>query len=135
MKLKISVDGKAYEVEVDVPEEEHGSRTLGGYIPPYAPHSSVTFSAPTHAPVASAPKTNGEAHVNDGKVCRSPIAGIVIKVNIQNDQQIQANDLMMVLEAMKMETNVTAPIAGKVKKINVTPGEGVQLGQVLVEFE
>jgi methylmalonyl-CoA carboxyltransferase small subunit len=134
VKLKISVDGKAYEVEVEVPEEEHGQRSLGGYIPPYAPHSSVTFAAPTHA-ATSAPKTNGEAHFDDDKVCRSPIAGIVIKVNIQNDQQIQANDLMMVLEAMKMETNVTAPIAGKVKKINVNPGEGVQLGQVLVEFE
>lgn len=132
MKLKISVDGKAYEVEVDVPEEE--PRSLGGNVSPYAPHSTVTFAAPTHAP-SSAPKTNGEAHVDDAKVCRSPISGIVIKVNIQDGQQIQANDLMMVLEAMKMETNVTAPVGGKVKKINVNPGDGVQLGQVLVEFE
>jgi methylmalonyl-CoA carboxyltransferase small subunit len=59
----------------------------------------------------------------------------VIKVNIQEGQQIQADDLMMVLEAMKMETNVTAPVAGKVKKINVEPGEGVHVSQVLVEFE
>jgi methylmalonyl-CoA carboxyltransferase small subunit len=134
VKLKISVDGKAYEVDVEVPEEEQ--RNHGGYVPPYAPQPSVTFAAPTAAP----PKSNGkarveESHADEGKVCRSPIAGIVIKVIIQEGQQIQANDLMMVLEAMKMETNVTAPIAGKVKKINVNPGEGVQLSQVLVEFE
>jgi biotin carboxyl carrier protein len=133
VKLKISVDGKAYEVEVEVPEEE-GGRALGGYIPPYAPASSVTFAAPTHA-AAAPPKPNGEVHENEDKICRSPIAGIVIKVNIQEGQQIQANDLMMVLEAMKMETNVTAPVAGKVKKINVNPGDGVQVGQILVECE
>jgi methylmalonyl-CoA carboxyltransferase small subunit len=134
VKLKISVDGKAYEVEVEVPEEELGARALGGYVPPYAPQSTVTFAAPTHA-VPAPSKPNGEAHENEEKICRSPIAGIVIKVNIQDGQQIQANDLMMVLEAMKMETNVTAPVAGKVKKINVNPGDGVQHGQILVEFE
>lgn len=131
MKLKISVDGKVYEVEVEVPEEENGTR--GAYVPPYQPGSTVTFAAPTHiAPTAPA---TSEPHENEDKVCRSPIAGIVIKVNIQDGQQIQANDLMMVLEAMKMETNVTAPVAGKVKKINVNPGDGVQHGQILVEFE
>lgn len=138
MKLHISVDGKAYEVEIEVPAEEYGPRTMGGYIPPYAPTSAVTLPSTPVAP--SAPKANGKAKAADAvadesKVCRSPIAGIVIKVNIQEGQQIQADDLMMVLEAMKMETNVTAPVAGKVKKINVEPGEGVQVDQVLVEFE
>ncbi|HYG99789.1 MAG TPA: biotin/lipoyl-containing protein [Terriglobales bacterium] len=136
MKLHISVDGKAYEVEVEMPAEEYGPRTMGGYVPPYAPTTAVTLPS---APVAaSAPKANGKAAegpVDEAKVCRSPIAGIVIKVNIQEGQQIQADDLMLVLEAMKMETNVTAPVAGKVKKINVEPGEGVQVDQVLVEFE
>ena len=50
-------------------------------------------------------------------------------------QQLQPNDLLLVLEAMKMETNVTAPVAGKVKNINVQPGDGVQVNQVLVELE
>jgi methylmalonyl-CoA carboxyltransferase small subunit len=42
---------------------------------------------------------------------------------------------MMVLEAMKMETNITAPVAGKIKKINVAHGDGVKVNQILVEFE
>ena len=58
-----------------------------------------------------------------------------MKLNIQPGQILQTNDLMMVLEAMKMETNITAPVAGKIKKINVAQGDGVKVNQVLVEFE
>jgi methylmalonyl-CoA carboxyltransferase 1.3S subunit len=56
-------------------------------------------------------------------------------VNIQPGQKLQANDLMMVLEAMKMETNVTAPGPGTVKAIKVQPQDAVKVNQVLVEFE
>ena len=68
-------------------------------------------------------------------MCRSPVAGVVVKLNIQPGQMLQTNDLMMVLEAMKMETNITAPVAGKIKKINVAHGDGVKVNQILVEFE
>jgi len=76
-----------------------------------------------------------DGNVDEAKVCRSPVAGIVIRVNIQPGQQLQAHDLMMVLEAMKMETNVTAPGPGVVKTIKVQPQESVKVNQVLVEFE
>lgn len=133
MKLNVTVDGKTYEVDVEVQDEDHG-RALGGYIPPHPPGSSVIMPS---APSVAAP-SNGHApagDVNEAKVCRSPIAGIVIKINAQIGQQLQDNDLLLVLEAMKMETNVTAPVAGTVKNVCVHPGEGVQVGQVLVEFE
>lgn len=135
MKLNVTVDGKTYEVDVEVQDDDH-SRSLGGYIPPHPQNSSVIMpSAPVvissngHAPAA------GDGNVDEAKVCRSPIAGIVIKTNAQIGQQLQANDLLLVLEAMKMETNVTAPVAGKVKKLHVQAGDGVQVGQLLVEFE
>ena len=63
------------------------------------------------------------------------MAGVVIKVNIAPGQDIQANDLMMVLEAMKMETNVTSPVSGKVKTAKVAQGDSVKVHQVVVEFE
>jgi biotin carboxyl carrier protein len=63
------------------------------------------------------------------------VTGVVIKVNVAPGQAIQANDLIMVLEAMKMETNVTAPNAGTVKNVRVTEGGSVKLNQVVVEFE
>ncbi len=135
MKLNITVDGKAYEVDVEVQDEDH-SRSMGGYIPPHPPSSSVAVPS-TPAPAApAAPGARGPAAgVNEEKVCRSPIAGIVIKINAQIGQQLQANDLLLVLEAMKMETNVTAPVSGKVKDIFIRPGDGVTVNQVLVEFE
>ena len=60
---------------------------------------------------------------------------MVTRVNVQPGQQIQTNDLLLVLEAMKMETNVVSPVAGKVKRVTVGPSDGVQLNQILVEFE
>jgi methylmalonyl-CoA carboxyltransferase small subunit len=72
---------------------------------------------------------------DESKVCRSPIAGVVVRVSAQVGQAIQVNDPLLVLEAMKMETVITSPIAGKVAKVNANPGDAVQPGQVLVEFE
>jgi methylmalonyl-CoA carboxyltransferase small subunit len=86
--------------------------------------------------VASAPKPSpADSNVDESKVCRSPVAGVVLRVTCQTGQQLQPNDLMMVLEAMKMETNVTAPVAGKVKSVNVQAEDAVKVNQVLVEFE
>lgn len=135
MKLQITVDSKLYEVDVEVPEERD-SRYMSGYIPPYSPAARVTVPpvvAPS--PVSSAPTPETAVPPADGKVCRSPMAGVVVQINAQIGQQIQENDLLMVLEAMKMETNITAPVAGKVKNITVNPGDAVAKDQVVVEFE
>ena len=59
----------------------------------------------------------------------SPVTGIVIKVNVKPGQEIQAGDLMIVLEAMKMETSITAHQAGKVKSVNVAAGDPVKVHQ------
>ena len=130
MKLQIGIDGKTYLVDVEVLEEDTGVRSPG-YLPPF-PGSATVPSFPVHS--ASKP-TDKEAPVDEAKVCRSPVAGVVLKVNIETGQQLQPNDMMIVLEAMKMETNVTAPVAGKVKSVNVNPGDAVKVNQVLVEFE
>ncbi len=86
-------------------------------------------------PIPGAESSPAEGNVDEAKVCRSPVAGVVVKLNVQPGQTLQINDLMMVLEAMKMETNITAPVAGKIKKINVAHGDGVKVSQILVEFE
>jgi len=129
MKLRITVDQKTYEVDVEVAEDDHAP---AGVAHAYTPAAAVALSsAPPPPPRAAVP----DANVDENKVCRSPVAGIVVRVNTQVGQQIQANDPLLVLEAMKMETNITAPVAGKIKSINAGVGDGVQVGQVLVEFE
>ena len=130
MKLQIGIDGKSYEVEVEILEDDAILRQ-----PNYGPYPVVpsTVSAPTPASRPQAPVS--DENVDEEKLCRSPVAGVVIKVNVEAGQSIQANDLIVVLEAMKMETNVTAPGAGKVKKVRVAQGDAVKVDQVVVEFE
>jgi methylmalonyl-CoA carboxyltransferase small subunit len=73
--------------------------------------------------------------VKENKVCRSPVSGIVASVTAQPGQTLQVGDVLLVLEAMKMETQVTAHVSGKVAAINVKAGDSVHSGQILVEFE
>ena len=68
-------------------------------------------------------------------VCRSPVTGLVIKVNVEPGQEVQPNDVLMVLESMKMENNVTAAHAATVKTVNAAAGSSVKVHQALVEFE
>ncbi len=129
MKLKIGIDGSEYVVDVEVLEDD-------GVGPVYvAPHGQPTTVQPVTVPTPGAGTSPTEENVEEAKVCRSPVAGVVVKLNVQPGQTLQPHDLMMVLEAMKMETNITAPVAGKVKKINVSQGDGVKVNQILVEFE
>jgi methylmalonyl-CoA carboxyltransferase 1.3S subunit len=129
VKLKITIDEKIYEVEVEASEPEQPQLPPVGYL---IQPSAVRLPA---APVGAPPAAAGGPPVNEDKVCRSPISGIVVKVAAQEGQSIQPGDTLLVLEAMKMETNITAPVAGKILKLNVNPGDGVQANQVLVEFE
>jgi methylmalonyl-CoA carboxyltransferase 1.3S subunit len=135
VKLTITVDGKTYEVEVEVaqPESPHPIYGVGGYFP----MSPARVPAPAPAAAAPALPASGEAGppVNEEKVCRSPISGIVVRVTARVGEQIQVGDGVLVLEAMKMETDITAPVAGTVSKITVKVGDSVKGGQVLVEFE
>jgi biotin carboxyl carrier protein len=102
-----------------------------GYVPPAAPTRVPAASRPVAAP----PPRAAAPVADESKVCRSPIAGVVVRVSAQVGQAIQANDVLLILEAMKMETVITSPLAGKVAKVNVHASDAVQVGQVLVEFE
>jgi len=127
VKLKITIDEKTYEVDVEAVQPETRVAPPRGY---------AAEPAPVRLPAASAAaQPKPAAPVNEEKVCRSPVAGIVVRLVAQSGQTIQTGDVLLVLEAMKMETNITAPIGGKVSRMNVQPGDAVQVGQVVVEFE
>jgi methylmalonyl-CoA carboxyltransferase small subunit len=130
LKLQIGIDGKTYELEVEVLEDDEMPR-----MPNYGPYMAVPSTVQSTPTPVRTPTQGSQDKVEEGKVCRSPVAGVVIKVNVQPGQEIKANDLMMVLEAMKMETNVTAPISGKVKAVRAAPGDAVTVNQIVAEFE
>jgi methylmalonyl-CoA carboxyltransferase small subunit len=130
LKLQIGIDGKSYEVDVEILEDDATQRQPG-----FAPRQPQAASPAAPVASASAPKVATVETAGEDKLVRSPVTGIIIKVNVEPGQAVKANDLVVVLEAMKMETNVTAQGAGKVKNLRVKAGDSVKVGQVIVEFE
>lgn len=124
MKLKVTVNGTPYTVEVDVePDEQPG---LGAVFTSGSQrHPGPTPQAPTSASVQGASKNAVVA----------PLAGSVARVLVKAGDKIESGQVLVVLEAMKMETEITAPHAGIVSAVHVQPGEAVQGGQALVEVE
>ncbi|MCF1693730.1 biotin/lipoyl-containing protein [Corynebacterium argentoratense] len=120
MKLKVTVNGIAYSVDVEVEEE---TRQLG---------SIVFGSSPTNTPAA--PTTASVQGVSANAIA-APLAGSVSKVLVAEGDAIEAGQVLLVLEAMKMETEITAPKAGTVGAIHVSEGDAVQGGQSLIEID
>jgi methylmalonyl-CoA carboxyltransferase 1.3S subunit len=120
MRLKVTVNGVDYDVDVEVEEEPQPQ--LGAIF-----MAGGGFSAPTTLSPASGTSAGG------GNGVRAPLSGSVARVLVEEGQAIEAGDVLVVLEAMKMETEITAPEAGSVAAILVSPGDSVSGGQVLVE--
>lgn len=127
MKLRITVEGKAYDVEVEVLD---GEPVSGRVSTPRAaasgPVSAVSSAPPPAANSAPAPAGAGDV--------QSPIAGSVMSIACKVGDAVAVGDTLLVLEAMKMESNVASPAAGTVREVCVAAGDAVQAGQVLVKI-
>ena len=122
--LKITVEGKVYDVVVEDVTEDAGSTfyqtsSLSPVQAPPAP-SSAPRAAPAAAPVAG------------GNDKPAPLAGVVVEVSVNVGDAVKTGDKVMVIEAMKMKTVVSAHKDGKVTAIHVKQGEAVDAGQALV---
>jgi methylmalonyl-CoA carboxyltransferase small subunit len=120
MKLKVTVNGVPYDIEVDVEEQEApqlGAIVIGG--------GSGSLVAPTTASVQAA----------SANAVVAPLAGSVAKVLVEEGEEIASGQVLLVLEAMKMETEITAPKAGTVARILVEKGTAVQAGEGLIELD
>ena len=122
MKLKVTVNGTAYDVDVEV-EEERPPATLGSFV----------FGNGNGAAAPAAP-TNVSAPADEGHVLRAPISGTVTTIVAEVGSVVEAGAVLLVLEAMKMETEITAPVAGTVAEILVHPGDAVAGGQTLLTW-
>ncbi len=126
MKLNITIEGKVYEVEVEVAEEA-----------PKAVYLSGPRSAGGPAPRAAAPAAGsaGRQVEDESKACRSPLSGVVSQVKVAAGDTVEADQELVILEAMKMFTSITSPHDGVIKAVDVAQGDGVKQGQLLIEFE
>ena len=125
MKYQVKVDGKVFEVEVEKVGGGYASLTPGSLtaapVAPVAP-------APQAAAPAPAPAAGGAGDVV------APMPGTVLKVNVNNGDTVASGDVILILEAMKMEKEIVAPCAGTVT-LNVKAGETVDTDAVLASVQ
>lgn len=128
MKYKVTLNNRVYEVEV-----EQGEAMLVNEYELAAPAPAAP-AAPAAAPVAAATPTAATAAgaLAAGEVVTSPMPGNILKINVAQGQHVSEGDVLIVLEAMKMENEISATKSGTVAQINVTNGAVVETGTPLV---
>ena len=128
MKYKVTLNGRTYEVEV-----EAGKAMLIDEYEAIAPAPAA--AAPAAAPVAAAAAPAAPAApavTGAGEAINAPMPGNILKVNVQNGQAVKEGDVLVVLEAMKMENEILAPKNGTVTQVLVSKGSTVDTGAPLV---
>ncbi len=126
MKYELKLNGRIYEVEVELAEPMQMPE-FQSYTPaPAAPATPVVEADPTVAP-AAAPSVAG-----DGECVDSPMPGNILKVHVVAGQAVKEGDVLVVLEAMKMENEIMAPKSGTVTQVLVEKGATVETGAPLV---
>lgn len=122
MKYVVTLNGKNYEVEVTEQEAVLLSVSEAAAAPaPVAAPAPAASPAPAAAPVAG-----------DGTKVPSPMPGTILSVNVAVGQAVKTGEVLLVLEAMKMENDIVAPCDGTVKQLLVSKGSTVNTDDVLV---
>ena len=121
-RFNITVNGKAYDVAVE--------EVTGGSTPVAAPAAPVQAAAPAPAPAATpAPAVTGGTAVN------APMPGTILDVKVNVGDTVAEGQVLMILEAMKMENDIVAPVAGKIAAINVKKGDSVNSNDALASIQ
>lgn len=129
MKYKVTLNNRTYEVEV-----EEGKAMLIDEYEAYAPAAPAPVAAASvaAAPIAAAPAAPAGAALAAGEVVKSPMPGNILKINVTQGQKVNEGDVLLVLEAMKMENEIVATKSGTVAQIVTAKGAVVETGAPLV---
>ena len=125
MKYKVTLNNRVYEVEV----EQGEAMLVDEYelAAPAAPAPAAAAAAPVAAPAAAA----APVAVAAGEAVKSPMPGNILKINVTQGQKVNEGDVIMILEAMKMENEIVATRSGTIAQIAVSKGAVVETGAVL----
>lgn len=124
MKYVVTLNGKNYEVEV---EETDAVITAVTDAAPAAPVAAAAPAAPATAPAPAA----APAAAADGQKVLSPMPGTILSVNVSVGSAVKAGEVILILEAMKMENEIVAPCDGTVKQLAVQKGSTVATDALL----
>ncbi len=142
-RLKVLVNGNSYEVEIDNLDSSPMQVTVNGTAytvsiesgaatvvkPAASSVSAVPAAAPVTMPPAAAAPSNGSANV-----VAAPMPGVILDIAIKAGDQVKRGDQLCALEAMKMKSAVRSPRDGVINAVEVTDGQRVTHGQVIVRF-
>ena len=130
MKYKVTLNGRTYEVEVEAGK----AMCVAEYeaFVPAAPAAAPVAAAPVAAAPAAAPAAPVAAAPVAGEAVTAPMPGNILKVAVTAGQAVKEGDLLVVLEAMKMENEIFAPKAGTVAQVLVSKGSTVDTGATMV---
>ncbi len=127
MKYKVTLNNRVYEVEVEMGQamliDEYGAVAPAAPAPAAPAVVSAASAAPAAAPAAA---------LASGEVVKSPMPGNILKINVAPGQKVEEGDVLIVLEAMKMENEIVATKSGTVAQIAVSKGAVVETGAPLV---
>lgn len=118
-KYRVNVNGTTYEVEL---EDISGGASAAPVAAPAAAPAPAPAAAPAPAPAAAA---------GAGEAINAPMPGNILKVNVAQGSAVKKGDVLMILEAMKMENEIMCPKDGTVTSVTVSAGTTVESGQVL----
>lgn len=128
-KYRIYLEGKTYEMEIELVAEN------GVQQPTVKKEYKEFKSAPKDANVNVVNPSAQKQTVNNTGAVTAPMPGTVIKIEKGEGQDVKAGDLVLVLEAMKMENEILAPVSGKISVMNCTEGGTVAGGDLLFEIK
>ena len=129
MKYKITLQGRTYEIEV-----ERGEAMLLDEYDAVAPVPAAPAAAPAPMPVAApaAAPAPAAGPVAAGTKVDSPLPGNILDIKVSVGQAVKAGDVLIIIEAMKMENEVAAPCDGVVKQVVTSKGAVVATGDTLL---
>ena len=125
MKYKVTLNNRVYEVEVEMGQAMLIDESAA--VPPAAPAAPIAVHAAPAAPAAVP-----AAALASGEVVKAPMPGNILKINVAPGQKVEEGDVLIVLEAMKMENEIVATKSGTVAQVAVSKGAVVETGAPLV---
>ena len=113
-KYRVNVNGTTYEVELELVSENEVKSAAPAAVAPAAPAAPAPATAPA-----------------GGETIKAPMPGNILAVNVAAGDTVKEGDVLMILEAMKMENEIMAPVSGKVLSVNTSKGATVESGSIL----
>ncbi len=135
--FKYKINGKEYEVAVDKVEDTLAKVTVNGELYDVVlEKKEVEEVAPKiQRPVVASSSSAGKPAGSSAGVVKSPLPGIIVDIKVNVGDEVSKGQVIAILEAMKMENNITAPVNGKVSEIKVSTGDSVLEGVVILVIE